>query len=100
MALHTDQLNQWERMYREAEALVDGFPEADDGTPIVYDTNEVDEVTLALTGDDGEDGSVTVLRRFAAYVENVWPGKTALQVLTELEEGKAGVLGVDGSKPE
>ena len=33
----------------------------DFGKPIIYDTNEVDEVTGALTGDEGEEDALTVL---------------------------------------
>lgn len=76
---------------RVLESIPAAPPLDDDNAPIIYDTNEVDELTHALTGDEGEEDSVTVLRRLAAYVENVWPGKTALQILTELEERNAGV---------
>lgn len=70
---------------RPLEAAPTG-PLDDFGRPIVYDTEAVDNVTHALTGDEGEDDSVTVLERFASYVQNVWPGKPALQVLIEYEE--------------
>lgn len=61
-------------------------PLDDFGRPIVYDTEAIDNVTHALTGDEGEDDSVTVLERMAAYVQNVWPGRSALEVLLEYEE--------------
>jgi hypothetical protein len=60
-------------------------PMNDWGGRIVYDTEEVDTVTHALTGDEGEDDSLTVLIRLASYVENVWPGKCAQEVLLEYE---------------
>ena len=66
--------------------LRDDWRTDDWGVPIIYDTDEVDEVAACLTGDEGEDDSLTVLRSMAAYVQTVWPGKTALQVLTECEE--------------
>ncbi len=66
--------------------LRDDWRTDDWGVPIIYDTDEVDELTARLTGDEGEDESLTVLRSMAAYVQNVWPGKTAMQVLTECEE--------------
>jgi hypothetical protein len=56
------------------------------GNPIVYDTREVDSVTHSLTGDEGEEDSLTVLNGLARYVENVWPGKSALEVLQEYEQ--------------
>lgn len=68
---------------------------ADDGSRILYETDDVDEVAHALTGDEGEDDSITVLRRLAAYVESVWPGKTALQVLIEHEEAPQDTQGKD-----
>jgi hypothetical protein len=66
--------------------LKDDWRTDDFGRPIIYDTDEVDEVTHALTGDEGEEDSLTVLNRMVRYVSNVWPGKTALQVLIECEE--------------
>lgn len=78
---------------RVMESIPAEPPLDDDNAPIIYDTNEVDQLTHDLTGDEGEEDSVTVLRRLVNYVENVWPGKTAKQVLTELEESTAGVLG-------
>ena len=66
--------------------LKDDWRIDDWGTPIIYDTDEVDEVTHALTGDEGEEDSLTVLNSMAGYVSNVWPGKTAMQVLIEYEE--------------
>ena len=63
-------------------------PQDDNGNPIVYDTEEIDEVAHSLTGDEGEDDSVTVLKGLARYVENVWPGKTALEVLLGYETEK------------
>lgn len=81
-----EECQSWKQRALEAEALIKGFPEADDGTPIVYDTHEVDEVTHALTGDEGEDDSLTVLNQLARYVQNVWPGKNARDVLLEYEQ--------------
>jgi hypothetical protein len=66
--------------------LKDDWRTDDWGKPIIYDTDEVDEVTGALTGDEGEEDSLTVLNSMVRYVSNVWPGKTALQVLIECEE--------------
>jgi hypothetical protein len=66
--------------------LKDDWRTDDFDRPIIYDTDEVDEVTHALTGDEGEEDSLTVLNRMVRYVSNVWPGKTALQVLIECEE--------------
>lgn len=69
--------------------LKDAWRTDDWGNPIIYDTDEIDEVTHALTGDEGEEDSLTVLNSMAAYVSTVWPGKTALQVLIECEEAMA-----------
>ena len=66
--------------------LKDDWRTDDFGNPIIYDTNEVDEVTGALTGDEGEEDALTVLNNMVRYVSNVWPGKTAMQVLIECEE--------------
>jgi len=66
--------------------LKDDWRTDDWGKPIIYDTDKVDEVTGALTGDEGEEDSLTVLNSMVRYVSNVWPGKTALQVLIECEE--------------
>jgi hypothetical protein len=65
--------------------LKDDWRTDDWGKPIIYDTDKVDEVTVALTGDEGEEDSLTVLNSMVRYVSNVWPGKTALQVLIECE---------------
>ena len=64
------------------------WPVDDWGNPITYSTEAVDMAAHALTGDEGEDDSVTVLESMARYVENVWPGKTALEVLIEYEESR------------
>jgi len=66
--------------------LKDDWRTDDWGKPIIYDTDEVDEVTGALTGDEGEEDALTVLNSMVRYVGNVWPGKTAMQVLIEYEE--------------
>lgn len=66
--------------------LKDDWRTDDFGRPIIYDTREVDEVTGALTRDEGEDDSLTVLNSMVAYVNNVWPGKTAMEVLIEYEK--------------
>lgn len=48
--------------------------------------SQIDLVAHSLTGNEGEEDGLTVLQGLARYVENVWPGKTALQVLLQLEE--------------
>ncbi len=77
--------------------LKDDWRTDDWGKPIIYDTVEVDEVTGALTGDEGEEDSLTVLNSMVRYVSNVWPGKTALQVLIECEEA---MIATPPSAPE
>jgi len=46
-----------------------------------YTLEEIDNMTLALTGDEGEDTSWEVLQSMVDYVNRRWPGKSALQVL-------------------
>ena len=62
------------------------FPVNDWNEPIIYDTNEIDQITHALTGDEGEQDSVTVLHSLVGYLNIVHPGKTMTQVLIETEE--------------
>lgn len=90
----------WLHHYHEAieaevvRALVGDDCHTDDfGKPLVFSSNQIDEVAHALTGDEGEEDSLTVLWSLAGYVSNVWPGKTALQVLIETEEAQAAVVG-------
>lgn len=66
------------------------MPRLDDfDQPIVYDTDEIDQIAHALTGDEGEDDGVTVLNHLVKYLGNVHPGKTMTQVLIETEEARA-----------
>lgn len=58
----------------------------DFGQPIVYDTDEIDQIAHALTGDEGEDDAVTVLHGLVRYLGVVHPGKNMMEVLTETEE--------------
>lgn len=58
----------------------------DFGEPIIYNTHEVEAVAHSLTGDEGEEDALSVLQGLARYVDGIWPGKTALQVLLEFEE--------------
>lgn len=60
-------------------------PERDDGSHIVYDTEDVDDLTCRLTGDEGEDDSITVLQRLAFAIENRRPGKTVYDLLDDLD---------------
>jgi hypothetical protein len=64
----------------------DDCPRDDFDQPIIYLTNEVNLVAHSLTGSEGEEDALTELKGMARYVSNVWPGKTALQVLLEYEE--------------
>jgi hypothetical protein len=64
----------------------DDCPRDDFDQPIIYITNEVNLVAHSLTGSEGEEDALTELKGMARYVSNVWPGKTALQVLLEYEE--------------
>lgn len=67
-------------------------PRLDDfDQPIVYDTDEIDLIAHALTGDEGEDDSVTVLNGLVKYLGVVHPGKTMTQVLIETEDARATV---------
>lgn len=67
-----------------------GVPRLDDfDQPIVYDTDEIDLIAHALTGDEGEDDGVTVLHRLVKYLEVVHPGKNMIEVLTETEDARA-----------
>lgn len=76
------------RLIQLSERLKD-FPTNDAGEPIIYDTQEIDEITHALTGDEGEEDSITVLNSLVRYAGIVHPGKTLLQVLIETEEAAA-----------
>ncbi len=48
--------------------------------------SDLDEIRHSLTGDEGEEDSLTVLHGLVQYVERIWPGKTALEVLLSYEE--------------
>ena len=73
-------------------------PLRDCGDRLVYDTEDVDSATHALTGDEGEDDSVTLLRRLAKAIEQRQPGKSVWDLLDALDEQPAVVQVPQGYK--